>query len=468
LGGLFVLVLAAGLFGVSLFASFSWVWRTWLLAGAAWLTLNALTPRLSMEAEGEWGHALAVYLGQWVLGILLLILFLRVVVLATDRIWRYFAKELPPESGPSSDEDSGFFLLVGLVLGPAVFVRLAWALSGQPDGFWIHGLVTLLGAAGIALLGLALKHRGSAPRASGFAIGVLSIVTSMSLLGTFYPALVTASASSLANASPHCIALKKRERPAQSLQDLTFFTMDKSEVRYHAVLLIERNEWFELYAWSYFSWGFVEVARNMGRVGTQYCIPEPRFISELPLLQTTKPSSRGVFFNGVRLQLPEAYRWKLFDDSMHLNAQPPHFGPSQTRDADWGKVSIRVPARESSGPFGYHEALEANMGDTQELADGPDQNLTRQGYLGHALDGTVATVIKCRPAGTSNGECEHGFDRDGLIFKFSYPRSDLPGWREMEERLFALYKSWVIAPPQPTASDHQGTPTPHDRPPPAP
>ena len=224
--------------------------------------------------------------------------------------------------------------------GLAIWI-LASAFSTIPGGYGIHGVVGLLSLA--VLIGLAwrlFRGRLSNWRAGIIAAAFSSPMIAVSIYGLIYPEIVLAQAELVAREAPFCIALGERRRPPLSRQDLTFFTMDKSKFRNHAILLVDRPAERASYHWSYRQRRFVEGAADEAVA----CLPRQDFAAALPHWNETERHEFELYFGGRDLIIPANYEPKFTDSYLSVGAAAPDF-ESIERSSSSPRANVELRSR---------------------------------------------------------------------------------------------------------------------------
>lgn len=190
----------------------------------------------------------------------------------------------PVESEKARLLDGALMVMGGLYVGGHAVVLMAASLSGQSMGYLAHAIAAVAAIGALvwtirpALRNGTFRHW----RLRTFAMTASGLFALASVTGAAYPFFVSASMQAAAEGRPHCLYLADRQRTAQSLQDLTLFTMDKSEVQMAVMMYVRDGEATFLFPWTYYGWGFERNDHPIGP-GTPRCTPEAGFSRGLPL-----------------------------------------------------------------------------------------------------------------------------------------------------------------------------------------
>jgi hypothetical protein len=160
---------------------------------------------------------------------------------------------------------------------PIAVHLLAWTLGGALPG---AALVVLSRAARPAT-----QSRGR--RSAAYAVGAASGAAFLLAASAFQPTHALKSAEAIARGDPYCVLVYDRKaperyRPAATLFDMSALTMRvANSLRYHAMLLVQRDAGVEQHNWSYWAGGFDP---NQPRyLAPAACQPRFDFGSRLPL-----------------------------------------------------------------------------------------------------------------------------------------------------------------------------------------
>lgn len=187
-----------------------------------------------------------------------------------------------------------------------------------------------MGAIGITLRFISNHKEGFQFKALLLTLGLLYGTLIFSGLGIFHPYAVIRSAQNIAGESPYCIGLSKRNRPPESLEDLTLLTMDKSNFDHHAFLLIEKQDGtVDPYHWSYFQSKFLPGIVNWENENRPSipCRPKHNFASDLPLTGETSTESVEFYFHDGFLKTEKEYSPYISSNYISIAAIAPNFMP---------------------------------------------------------------------------------------------------------------------------------------------
>ena len=128
---------------------------------------------------------------------------------------------------------------------------------------------------------------------------------------------------------PACIALGARQRPADSWQDLTFYSMDKREREHHAVLLINRRGVLEPFHWSYRARTFMPgvINWNSQQHASVACSPKKDFTRDLKIISFRKPMYKEFFLGDAHLRIPSSYKPVFSGSRLSIAVAAPDLTP---------------------------------------------------------------------------------------------------------------------------------------------
>jgi hypothetical protein len=252
--------------------------------------------------------------------------------------------------------------------------------------------------------------------------------------------LVITRAQTVTGNAPYCIQVAHRGdyRPAESLLDLSGPSMLADgvlgrAVQFHAVLIIGDGDKPRLLNWSYRRADWVPYVS--GPMPVVHCRSQADFIQQLPLLSARRvpePPNTYLRLSGRTFDIPPGYRARASTTSWNLTimAKAPTFNTPdppchEFRDCLGRKVWIDFdPKRE--------ELLLTTQ--RAQIAEGDYGNGDR-----------MVTRIYCGPRSDDTElSCDHVFLRDEWVYRFQHSKEDLPQWRNMQDRLVRLIRSFQL------------------------
>ena len=275
---------------------------------------------------------------------------------------------------------------------------------------------------------------------------VFFVLTFVALAGWAGFVAVTAAnnASETAAGRPYCLQVADGSgdyRRARAVVDLTALTMwatsgGPGRLQFHAVMAVRNGNDLELFNWSYRAreWRSLKTSGD-SRTPVIRCPPQVEFARRLPLLGAwiAKTMPRARFFGRRAFAIPPAYRAKLtFATAQNLSffARAPEFPPIErcktTLDCINDGVGVYFKPKSI---LSWVEPSERSVVSQTDNRNGRRTN------------------ISCGLPHEPSEFCGHVFVDDGVLFRFSHRKADLPQWREMKEKLIALFRSFQQAAP---------------------
>jgi hypothetical protein len=313
----------------------------------------------------------------------------------------------------------------GIVLGAAGFVSLAWVFQGHDGGM----IMTLaIAGGGLGLVGLAARRAHAHRRVALASLG--ATVAALAILGaTAFPARLRANAEFLANGAPYCVALINRGRPPANMHELALLTIDKSENRHHAILLIGAGTGAKVAHWSYWRMAFMPGVRRPQLPDGIPCIPRRGFFDTLGVSQDTLVSLPSGAYS-----IPAEFNARIGRD-LSVQVDAVTFGPPRGLDQI---TTVTLLTRQRPGPVA--DVLAAASAAPAEFG------LARYDLPGRKalyLSGTVAapdTSIWCDLSfGSRSRPCRMEFQTGKDAYGIDFLSTDLERWRVMRSRAILLF-----------------------------
>jgi len=344
----------------------------------------------------------------------------------------------------------------GWIFAAFIALLLQFPLAQQLQGFrpaWLpHLLLSVLGLAFLSLLKPWPQVRALPllrATLSGFGTGLLICLA----LEVGIAKSAMREAKRLAAGRPYCLQSAEHGPDYQvvlSLLDLSGLTMHAKAdslvyLQHHAVLVIDGREPLH---WSYNRLTFLPPD---GRTTTPviHCDPEPDFGGRLTWLGTAAESATGVLISmhGRTFRIPEAFHPKASEAhaEIRIGAMAPDFAPladvpqmgmdvlrlaSLSFEPERWRyltVSARYAAIEAAPEYGLAKRTLTSSGFPMT-----------QHYSGD-LNGIPDVFIECQPRG-----CVYLFVRDSLVYYFEGGPEMIPQWKELADRVEALFRSWEV------------------------
>lgn len=396
-----------------------WCWAVaWRLA-AFYVLIGLCYWRFSVPAgwnndtSSEATELFAVKLG---LGVVLVGFLARVIWQAWNRpavgtVYRWVAPAL--------------LAMFAAFIGINATIALSWQMAGGAV-LAAHGIL------GLAALGpLIVTFMSNNRLVTAAALGLSASLIAMLIYSAFlHPTLVLASAKKVAGGGDYCISLPMSHRAAHARSDLTFLTMDKSPawraVPHPAVVTHEGPVAY---------WSYHLVRFNPQTVSTRIAFCDPA--GERGLVSKPDGGVAFVSLDAGQFVVPQAFA-PLPSAGNHLavSLDPMTGAPNPDgiptawiafNEADSIDSLVTADRAVMDGPHGL-EVL--------DLSADPYPTTT-QVYLARDK-GRVTTQIECWAAMCLNRFSPNGADR--IIF--NHDPEDLPQWRDMQDRVAALFENW--------------------------
>lgn len=437
------------------------VWRSWLLFLLIMKILDTTQLFRFFHDDGSLG---------WVMGMALVEIYVVIMLIITAI--RFFKK-------PYKDKDpvkkimfeveavttiknfkhcvikiTNFFdkillFTLGISLSLSLIKFIAFALSGSEGAFSIHAkLIFGSTLAFLVMLRVVIRnktlfwHNVAISFSSFFA--TFALISSMSL---FHPYFVVKDAINKANGNAYCVSLNGRNsRAVNSVEDLTFLTMDKNGYPHHAYLLIEGKKGdLTAYYWSYRQSKFVSgvVNWNNENAPSIYCRPSKEFFEKAKLIEKNKRSYSEFYMNNYFWKVDNSYSPRAGNKYIAISAQVPTFKPSKTGPGLFGNsVSISMRSR-SFMQSSYDKYKEyKTVRKVGDLINIKGNNPNKDFYYRLDGDDKIATTATCYASRPPQIACQHRFYKNGAMYSFDHSINLLDNSSQMENDIFKLFESF--------------------------
>jgi hypothetical protein len=219
-------------------------------------------------------------------------------------------------------------------------------------------------------------------------------------------------------------------------------------LQHHAVLVIRAAAGPEILHWSYNRRTFLRADGMLAPV--VHCEPVPGFLDRLTWLGVTPGGSSAaslISMAGHSFRIPADYQPKASSANadIRIAAMAPDFAPLADPPEKGGGV-LRL-AYVTFDPYRYALAREKESGTDIAPEHGLAKRIFRTGsltitrYTSGESNGHPDVTIECQLRG-----CDFLFVRDGVGYAFEADATLLPRWRELRDRLEALFDSWRVEP----------------------
>jgi hypothetical protein len=326
-----------------------------------------------------------------------------------------------------------------VLLGALIGGLGAYGLTAVFRGFE-PAVFAWLAVAAVAAVLIGLIVRPGTGQVRTMAIVAILVYAIILAYVTRDPRVVIERAEAIASGRPYCIQVADGGadyRPATSQADFTSLIMRATgsypTFQFHAVMAVGEAGDFDYYNWSHRHQDWMALNTNGDfRSPVIRCQPRVDFASGLPLVRFTRGGETGPVWLGKRaFVVPQQYKPKLSlstSANVIFVARAPDFEPipecAQMRFCVFNMIEVHLR------PEPVRAWLERNQ-----------RTRVQEG----GFESGVATSVQCPDLQPHpDSLCAHSFLADGVLIRFSYPERQIPQWREMQEKLLALYRSFEV------------------------
>lgn len=264
------------------------------------------------------------------------------------------------------------------------------------------------------------------------------------------------SAEEIAANEPYCIQVNGGNdyKEALALSDFSGKNMRGSELgNYHAILVIGDVYKPKLLNWSYRKESFLP---NVYGVPAIYCSPRPHFAKILPKTSDVAPEKINFVYSGMKFSIPKLalpsstgvdgfvfrdFNHEISPDELSISLVEVNFRLTD-RMQIWlyRKSNPNYIVEKDNDKFGLKKQSAWYFG-SGERKKKPNDPGSIQYYL-ESETGVISTLIDC--PNDSRGECNHEFHRDGWTYTFRHKPSRATEWKELEDRVVKLTRSYIV------------------------
>lgn len=278
---------------------------------------------------------------------------------------------------------------------------------------------------------------------------------------------VTREVRAIAGDEPYCVQVAHSTystyRQAETWLDLSALTM-KGAGQFHGLLAVGGGLGQRVFNWSYRQFAFQELpaSRNPDRFQPFLsCEPRQFFAEGLGFFFGESSDTAPVFFANRKLRIPNEYQPRLpgvYGRQFFISAIAPEFRTIEPEDkagSGFARTAVNVWLRPSISTGLWADLSEDERILSEEAVYGldmqtiarPDPYAPYARYLVRDPAGGFEALIRCGPPDApGHSTCLHQVRNGNVLFRFRHRHDELAEWRSMQERLFALFDSFLVEP----------------------
>jgi hypothetical protein len=322
-----------------------------------------------------------------------------------------------------------FAIIAGSTVGILLAVGIFMIVGLIP--FW---LACILGGIGLAGMINRWRRPGSALVWSS-----ALVLYSMSGISPWPAPWLVRDAEHIAGNRPYCIQVAEGGdyRQADSWWDFSPAAMrvkiqSDLAMQFHAILAVGSGSEPAVYNWSYRPMSWRKKTRSYATPVVS-CMPKPSFGADLPYVAFGPD------------QDPDVVHLRLVGRSFTI---PATYQPrAHATDSPYLRLIVDMPSltpkvcRDVRACINHWIMIYLDPGSVMSWLDGPTTEATRLLDERAGPGRPVRTRIDCFPSSYNGGlNCIQHFLFDGALFSFHMREADLGNWRQIQDRLIALFR----------------------------